>query len=181
MAISQLLVNKAKPWQNARVNSLVVDNGVSAADILLPGVTLSSQTVVLTAAQILAMNTTPVQLIPAPGAGMVNIPVSVLFCAHYGSAAFGGGGNMVVQWGNAAGATGQTTGFALPPTVMTGLGSGTAVGYMTPGDGATYAQGLLASAGNAAIYISYPASPAFTGGTGCTLTLTILYATISAS
>jgi hypothetical protein len=57
-----------------------------AAD--LPGAVLSVATLTLTSAQILALHGTPVQIVPAPSAGQVLLPVSAVMQYKYGSAAY---------------------------------------------------------------------------------------------
>lgn len=57
---------------------------------------------VLSAAQILALDTTPVLIAPAPGPGLVNVPYRVLFELLAGSSSFLGGGPLQIVLGPVA-------------------------------------------------------------------------------
>src|SRR5882724_8731465 len=56
----------------------------------------------LTAAQIIAMSATPVQLVPAQGAGKSIVVTRLAVRITRTSTAFTGGGNTIVQYGNTA-------------------------------------------------------------------------------
>lgn len=50
----------------------------------------------LTSAQILTMNSVPVQLVAAPGSGMVIVPIAIIMDYTYGTATYGSGGAVQV-------------------------------------------------------------------------------------
>lgn len=67
--------------------------------------------VTITAAQILALFATPVELVPAPGAGRVLELVSVLLALDYGTVVYtiGTAGNIQVKYTDGSGAAASTT------------------------------------------------------------------------
>lgn len=77
----------------------------------------------LTSAQLLALNTTPVTLIPAPGAGFAAFLESMVFEMNRTATAYAGGTGGV----NAvyAGATGTAVSAVIPATVFTTAGAAT--------------------------------------------------------
>lgn len=61
---------------------------------------VASATVTLTSAQVLAIFTTPVTIVPAPGSGLALVPVAWLSNYTYGGTAYtDGGGNFQLQAG----------------------------------------------------------------------------------
>jgi|SRR5580700_833951 hypothetical protein len=64
----------------------------------------------ITAAQILAMSTTPVEIVPAPDAGSVIVPVAISWAVRPGSVPFSGAGSVTTAFGG--GASGPYTTFA---------------------------------------------------------------------
>lgn len=76
-----------------------------------------SRRVVLTSAQILALNATPISLLPAPGAGLVNVVTGVMVTKVAGTAYAGiaAGEDLALKYTDASGsvaATVEMTGFA---------------------------------------------------------------------
>lgn len=70
-----------------------------AASVTPPGPILSAS-VTLTSAQVLAIFTTPVTIVPAPGAGLAIVPVFVAYNYTFGGTAYtDGGGNLQLQIG----------------------------------------------------------------------------------
>lgn len=69
-------------------------------------VSLYSSIVTLTAAQVKALNATPITLVAAPGAGYFIEPVSILARLIYGTVAYDGiaGEDLSFKWTNASGA-----------------------------------------------------------------------------
>ena len=75
--------------------------GVRISNSLQAGI--STAVIPLTLAQILAANTTPVTIVPAPGAGYFVDVNDCVFNFIYGSAAYAGGGTVGLNYTNAAG------------------------------------------------------------------------------
>lgn len=145
----------------ANVEEITLGNGLqfSGSTLQLNPQLLNVVEVSLTAAQFNGMYATPVQVIAAPGANMVNIVDSCVLNMTFVSAQFAAGGVVGLQYGNsahlagpAASATEQASDFtgAAASTIFR-IGGGLSTGAAT------------ASAANAAIYISN-ATAAFTTG-----------------
>jgi hypothetical protein len=75
----------------------------------------------LSAAQIIAMNATPVTLVPAPGAGLGIVVESVIFKMTRTATAFTGGGTVQFRYTNGAGTEVAT---ALAAAIVTTGGAG---------------------------------------------------------
>jgi len=60
-----------------------------------PAVGLNRKVIAISSAQLLAIKDTPIQLLPAPGAGFMNVPVAVLINMQAGSAAYTDAGGAV--------------------------------------------------------------------------------------
>lgn len=52
---------------------------------------MQQRTITLTSAQILALNATPIEIVPAPGAGIYLTPVAVSSVLHFGSVGYANG------------------------------------------------------------------------------------------
>ena len=78
-----------------------------------PGNTMQQASVTLSSAQLLAIFTTPVTIVPALGAGIVAVPVVATFNYHNGGTAYtDGGGLLLVAWpGAQSGVSVTTAGF----------------------------------------------------------------------
>jgi hypothetical protein len=78
---------------------------------------LQSATVTITTAELLALNATPKELLPAPGSGYANVVDSAVLFLDYNSAAYNGvasGEDLEIRYTNGSGqlvATVETTGF----------------------------------------------------------------------
>lgn len=113
----------------------------------------------LTAAQFNGMYATPVQVIAAPGANKAIIVDSVLLNMTYGASQFSGGGAVGLQYGNSA----HLAGAAASATEQASDFTGAAASTLFRIDGGLSTGAALASAANAAVYISN-ATAAFTTG-----------------
>lgn len=78
----------------------------SASDV---GGALPPAEVTLSSANILALHTTPITLVAAPGAGMVIEPISIRLRLNYNSVQYSLGNNLLVKYTNAAGEQITTT------------------------------------------------------------------------
>jgi hypothetical protein len=162
----------------ANAEGITLGNGLSFNGTTLqisPSITQQA-TVDLTLTQFLGMYAAPVQLLAAPGAGLMNIVDSMFINLAFGSAALVGGGAVGAQYGataHLAGVAASSTEAATDYTsasasTMFRIGGGLATGAPT------------ASAINTAVYLSN-ATAAFTGGTGDTFVVTVNYRTVAAS
>ena len=135
----------------------------SGTGVFTGGVDDRTATVSLTAAQIIAMNATPVSLIAAPGSGRATIVDNITFKMTTTATAFTGGGAVEFRYTNAAGA--KVTADVAAAVVTAGAGTSF-----------TNVKGIEASltpVANAAIVITN-ATAAFAAGTG-TAVVTIHY------
>ena len=175
-AVGRLLIGAtATPFtsgnfvQASGTGGLVVDSGISSATSpLLASITLS-------ASQINAMWTTPVQVIAAPGSGKAILVTGLAWDFVYGSAAFTAGGLVTLQYKNTTEAGGVVTTTGIAATSVTGV---TANSVLT--DTVIPIVATSANTVNQGIFISN-ATQAFATGTGTTTTLTVFYRVISAT
>lgn len=162
----------------ANAEGITLGNGLSFNGTTLQVNTGLAQqaTVNLTLSQFQGMYATPVQLLPAPGAGLMNIIDSLYVNYVYGSAVLAGGGVVGAQYGNTAHLAGETASAteaasdytAAAANTMFRIGGGLGTGAGTAG------------AINTAVYMSNATAP-FTGGTGGSFVVTVNYRTIAAS
>jgi hypothetical protein len=141
-----------------------VGNSVLTGTLTQNGIIRQSTTLSLSAAQIIAMGTTPVEIVAAPGAGKAIIVDSVTFKMVRTATAFTGGGDVEFRYTNAEGD--KVTADVAEALVDT-AGAATAFANV---------RGIEASitpVANAAIVITN-ATAAFAAGTG-TAVLTIEY------
>jgi hypothetical protein len=110
-------------------------------------------TVALTSAQILALNATPVQLIPAPGAAKIAVLDSIVVEMTRTATAYANGGVLEIRYTNASGALVSAT---FPASLVTG---GAGVAYAINIGLAT----ILTPVVNAAIVIDNATAPFITG------------------
>ncbi len=131
---------------------------------------IQHKTVSLTAANIIAMYTTPVVLIAAQGSGKSIVVQKVAFTITRTSTAFTGGGAVIIQYAATANGAGtQSLDSTLASTVVTGA-AGTSVSFR---NGAIVSDAASTVTQNVGLYISN-ASGVFAAGTG-TATVDIWY------
>lgn len=132
---------------------------------------LFATTVNLTASQINGMYVTPVQLVPAQGAGLDIVPSSILFKFTYGGTAFGNtntGANVYVQYGNTGSGGGTVITNVVPRATMLGTASFDSV--LAP----LVATNAYSAVENTGLYLTNLAG-AYTGGAGTTVAVTVFY------
>lgn len=126
----------------------------------------------LTATQVNNLFATPIEIIPAPGAGAMIVIDLLVVELVFGSANFAAGGNLYLQYGNTAHGTNFATQSAgIPAAFVTG---GASAAISTTGTINTTTGLATSVAGNAAVTITN-ATGAFTTGTGCSLTWYVWY------
>ena len=143
------------------------NSGWKARAIEFPGGELKCLKFLLTSANILAMNATPVTVIPAPGAGKALALQSVLFSFTHGTS-YANGGTTQLQY---HGASTNIMHSTVAAAVFTG--SSDAILQFDP---ATTASGIVVTS-NAAIEITNATAP-FITGTG-TAKIMLLYAVMT--
>jgi hypothetical protein len=125
------------------------------------------------------MYAAPVQLVPAPGAGLLIVPVAATINYVGGSAAFGvgSGGAIQIQWGNTnhAGGTNAMSATLAAASLTGGVTNNISVLSGSPAGGTVTSAGAI----NQGLYLTN-ATGAFTNaGAGATLSIMVDYLIIS--
>lgn len=128
----------------------------------------------LTLAQVLALYTTPVEVLPHADDGFMYVIDKLVLEAVYGSAAYAGGGNIYLQYGTTAHGTNVATGN-VGAAFLTGLSANSVIS--TDGTINT-TTGLATTVTDAASVTLTNASAVFTGGTGGSIVYHVYYKTI---
>lgn len=167
--------DKAGMHGTAGVQNPATDTAYKAAQdhgLIAAGTDYSVQhkTVALTAANLIAMYTTPVAILPAPGAGKSILVTKLGFTITRTSTAFTGGGAVIFQYGATANGGGTQ---ALDSTMATTVITGAAGATVTARNGAVISDLAAATIQNAGLYISN-ATAVFAAGTG-TATVDVWY------
>lgn len=138
----------------------------------------SSASVTLTAAQVIASKVTPITVIPAPGAGYVIELVAGGAYLSYGSAAFtqSGAANEILQLCYKD-TTGAKTSEVVPFTGFLAATASTAVGIEKISTGAPVAK---TDSDNQPVVIATFGTGAFSGGTGSTVRIRVMYRVVPA-
>lgn len=141
---------------NATTDSFVALSGVQEA------------VVNLTAAQILGMYATPVNLLPALSSGNMYVIDSILWNVTYGSAQFTGGGAIAAQYGNAANGAGVAASTTIAAATLNAVAANTVLS-----EAPATLNTALTNVNGAGIYLSN-ATAAFASGNS-TAQLTIRF------
>lgn len=160
----------------ANAEGITLGNGLSFSGTTLQLNTtyLQLATFSLTAAQFKGMYATPVSVLAAPGAGLMNIVDSVAINMTYGTTQYAAGGAVGLQYGNSAHLAGGAASATEAATDYTSAAANTMFRF-----GAGLGAGAVTSTSiNTAIYISN-ATAAFTTGDS-TFAGSIWYKTVSA-
>lgn len=176
VAADSLVGNPTGSLANAQ--GITLGNGLSFTGTTLqvnPGLA-DQATVDLTITQFQGMYATPVQLLPAPGAGLMNVIDSLYVNYVYDGVALAGGGAVGAQYG----ATDHLGGIAASATEAATDYTSAAANTMFRIGGGLSTGAATASAINTAIYLSNATAP-FTGGTGGSFVVTVNYRTVAAS
>ena len=138
--------------------------------LLVPAAGSSVQAnVTLTAAEFIAGYATPIEVLPAPGAGLAYTNVRMVVRLNYGSAQFDNGGAVGLQYGATANLGGTKVTATTAAVAINALTADSAWAVVP----VTVVPVALATAVNAAITLSND-SGAFTDGTGATLEIAVL-------
>lgn len=155
----------------------IANDGVGFTQ-LAPSV-LKVATGVITSEQLLALHTTAVELIPAPGANKINVVAEMVWELDFGTVAYAGSGILRVSFGTTTG----WGGGGAPPLISSLVsGSGSALVSSTSDNvsvfwgGGSQGVGILSTALNKAVSLSCDA--AITTGDGV-LRYTIFYRVVS--
>lgn len=142
----------------------VLDPVDGSPSVILSPVGNLTALVILTAAQIIAMNGAPIQVVAAPGVGssyqVINWSVNMRPAA-VGPIAFTGGTNVVLQYDNTAAGAGVSAAAPIPGTAITG----SAASRTGMGGPATAFGGLTSAVANRALFVSNTGT-AFAAGNG---------------
>jgi hypothetical protein len=152
---------------------LMVDSGVSSTSTTANALQTFTATVTLTASQVNGAYAAPAALIPAPGAGLTILPLSMAVYTNV-STAFAAGANAAVQYGATVHGGGTNAFSAVIPTAEITAAS-SQIYWLGPHAGAA-----LTGITNAGLYFSN-ITQAFTTGTNSTVTFVIQYCVITAT
>lgn len=161
----------------ANVEEITLGNGLafSGTTLSIPNTNIRYATVNLTLAQFLGMYATPVQILAAPGAGLMHIVDKIMINMAYGSAQLAAGGAVGAQYGLAIHGTGPSASATEAATDFT---SATASTMFRMGGGLSTGA-VTSTAINTAVCLSN-ATAAFTTGTGATFVVDVWYVTVPA-
>lgn len=177
-ALGRVLVGaSATPFTSGNLLSasgtggLIVDSGVAATGLQ------KTVTITLTATQVAAMYATPILVLAAPSATSMHVVSSVIFELEYGSVVFSDGGNIWIQYSSVGSDSGESGGNSSAANNLNSsyiTGSSNLVSSVT---GPLIDSSAFDPIGQP-LYISNQ-DAAFTGGTGSSLRVHVLYTTIS--
>lgn len=171
--------DKAGFHGKAAVQNPATDTAYKAAvdhGLIAPGgqdYSVKHATVSVTAAEIIAMYTTPKLLVAAPGAGKSIVVLKVVLTMTRTATAFTGGGVAIVQYDSTANGAGQQ---ALDSTVAATVVTGAAGTTVTLRNGAVISDLAAASIQNKGLYLSNQTG-VFADGTGA-MVAEVFYLTV---
>lgn len=134
---------------------------------VIPPQTLFQATVTMTASQFRNLSGTPIQIVPAQGAGKVIIPVSAIGKLNYGGTSFGSGSSVRFYFGTGS----------IESTIRFDSGtfdSSYSAYYQAVGQTVTTSGIATADIENVGVFISVNSSN-FSSGNGNTVTITLFY------
>jgi hypothetical protein len=155
----------------AVTGSKIANNAVDYAQLALDVGAIV--TVTLSAAQIAAMYTTPVQIVAAPGSGKLILIDSILWDIAFVSAQYTAGGAIQAQYGNTTHGAGPAASASIAAATLNGVA---ASGFIANGSGAVTLN-APATVENTAVYMSN-ATQAFATGDS-TVTLYVKYRVVT--
>jgi hypothetical protein len=127
-------------------------------------------TLTLTNAQLLALFATPVQIVPAPGAGKVIVPISCHARLERGTTAYSASRNLQVQW------TGLTTNLVQTISILFANGPGAVLDqFFTTARTATLTLTAGVDPSNRAVEVTIQTGAITGGSSGDTLKIALLY------
>ena len=184
-AAGQLLIGAtATPFvsgnfpQNSGTAGLMVDSGVSVSSVSSAVTNVGNWTllsVTLSQAAIQGAYATPFQLVAAPGAGKVIVPIWATVYTNFQTAAFASGGVGIVQYGNTVhGAGTNALSATIPAAEITAAASQL---YHLPGNSAS----ALTAVTNLGLFFSNQTGAFTNGNAASTVVITLLYYTITAT
>lgn len=142
-------------------------------DVTIGQAASNSDSTTLTAAQFIGMYANPVELVAAPGAGLMHVVDRVEYFVDYGTAQFTGGGVVTVQYGATVNGGGLNASADTAAALFNGYTADSTVGAVGASE-----SGAAASKVNAGLYLSNETAAFATGDS--VITVKVWYDTVAA-